>query len=237
MNEQISSIIKQAHAKWEEWNELGCGVRGELILRWADETAQQASFGLMPAKMARYQVRQGLALIGEEKLMPGPTGESNELYATGRGVFIIHCSADAPLSALVGMISTALLAGNCIILALPQELQEISQKLQSTLIVAGFPKSVVQAAPLNSMDQLITEPSTAGVAYAGHSTESLKLNRQLADREGLLAQLILETQLTSLSTITDSYFILRFITEKTRTINVTAVGGNAALLELGCGDH
>ncbi|WP_019617088.1 aldehyde dehydrogenase family protein [Psychromonas ossibalaenae] len=237
MNEQISNIVKQAHAKWDEWNELGCAFRGELIHRWADEIAQQSSFGLMPAKMARYQVRQGFALIGEEKLMPGPTGESNELYACGRGVFIIHCSADAPLSALVGMISTALLAGNCIILSLPQELQEISQKLHSTLLVAGFPKSVVQTASFNSAEQLITDPSTAGVAYTGHSTESLKINRQLADREGLLAQLILETELTSLSSITDRYFVLRFITEKTRTINVTAVGGNAALLELGCGDQ
>jgi len=37
--------------------------------------------------------------------------------------------------------------------------------------------------------------------------------------------------------VTDPYLIYRFIIEKTRSINVTAVGGNASLLALGNGDH
>lgn len=237
MNDKIRNMVKQANASWEEWNALGCSVRAELLLRWADEVEQDASFGLLPAKMVRYQVRQGGALIGDEKVMPGPTGEINALYAVGRGVFIVHSSADAPLNAVVGMLSAALLAGNCIILSLAQEQQEVSERLQLTLIYAGMPKLVVQHAPFNAIQQLIMEPSTAGVIYAGNNRESLAINRQLASREGLLAQLIFETELTSLNTITDRYFVLRFISEKTRTINITAVGGNAELLELGGGDQ
>lgn len=237
MNSKINNIVKQANSEWEEWNGLGCAARADLLLRWAAEIAQHGTFGLIAAKMVEYQVKQGSALIAETQLMPGPTGESNELYTAGRGVFIIHCSAEAPITALVGMISASLLAGNCIILSLPPEQQENARKLQSTLLCAGVAKAVVQVAEVNASEELIKEPSTAGVAYVGSSAESLKINRQLADREGLLAQLIAETEFTSLSTITDSYFILRFITERARSINVTAIGGNAALLALGCGDY
>ncbi len=237
MNSKVTNIVKQADSEWEAWNGLGCAARANLLLRWAAEIAQQGTFGLISAKMVEYQVKQGSALIAETQLMPGPTGESNELYTAGRGIFIIRCSADAPITALVGMVAASLLAGNCIILSLAQEQQQNAHKLQSTLLSAGIAQAVVQVAEVSAGEELSKEPSTAGVAYVGSSAESLKINRQLAAREGLLAQLIAETEFTSLSTITDSYFILRFITERTRTINVTAIGGNAALLELGCGDY
>ena len=236
MSEQVSNIIKQAHLAWEGWNQFDCTIRAEIIASWSDMTDQHPRFDLMSAQMAKYQIKQGLAFIAAEKLMPGPTGESNELYASGRGVFVIHSSDDTPLTAIVGMLSTALLAGNCILLALPDSYFELAKNMQSALNAAGVPNGVIQVVSCHCIEQLICDTSIAGVAYAGEHSESLKLNKQLAQRQGLLAQFIVETQLTSLNTITDPCFVLRFITEKTRTINVTAVGGNALLLELGCGD-
>jgi delta 1-pyrroline-5-carboxylate dehydrogenase len=237
MEKQIKNIIKQADAQWESWNELGSTARSQLLLEWSDEIAQHASFATMPAKMVRYQVNQGLPMIEEAKIMPGPTGESNELYASGRGTFIICSSTEASPSALVGMITTALLAGNCIVLVLPESLQLLSEELLSTLLASGIPKFVVQIATSDLMQLLISEPSSAGVVYAGDMLELLQINQTLANRNGLLAQLISETDLTLFSTITDCYYILRFITEKTCTVNITAIGGNAALLALGGGDH
>lgn len=237
MEKQIKDIIKQANGQWESWNDLGSTARSQLLLDWSDQIAQDATFATMPAKMVRYQVNQGLPVIEEAKIMPGPTGESNELLASGRGTFIICCRAEVASSALVGMITTALLAGNCIVLALPAPLQTLSDKLLSTLLASGIPEFVVQVASPDLMQLLISEPSTAGVVYAGDMSESLQINQTLAKRNGLLAQLISETDLTLFSTITDCYYILRFITEKTCTVNITAIGGNAALLALGDGDH
>jgi len=237
MIEKMTNIVKLADMQWDEWNRLGCALRGELLLHWADEIAKQAGLGLQASKMAKFQIKQGLMVIAEEKIMPGPTGESNELYTSGRGVFVFHCSSDTPLSALIGMISTVLLAGNTLILSLANELHQTALQLHSSLVAAGLPKLVVQVASLDSTELLIKSNKIAGIMYAGHYTESLKLNKQLASREGKIVQLILETELTLLTTITDRYFVLLFITERTRTINITAVGGNAKLLELGCGDR
>ncbi|WP_305846204.1 hypothetical protein [Photobacterium kishitanii] len=60
--------------------------------------------------------------------------------------------------------------------------------------------------------------------------------RQLAQREGVLAQLVAELDGELVPVIGSQHYCLRFITERTRTINITAVGGNATLLELGCGE-
>ncbi|WP_435236948.1 hypothetical protein ACR30L_05075 [Psychromonas sp. PT13] len=236
MKNKINQILKQADAQWESWNELGVTVRSQLLLSWADEIAQHATFATMPAKMVRYQVNQGLPVIEEVRMMPGPTGESNELYSAGRGTFILCGNHDASSSAFVGMMTSALLAGNCVVISLPEALSDIADKLLSTLLSVGIPEYVIQIAPVGSTRLLISEPATAGVIYAGDRTEVIEMNQLLAEREGLLAQFITETELTLLSTITDTYYILRFITEKTRTINITAIGGNAALLALGSGD-
>ena len=236
MKNQLKQILNQADGQWESWNELGATVRSQLLLSWSDEIAQHATFATMPAKMVRYQINQGLPVIEEAQVMPGPTGESNELYSAGRGTFILSGNDDASPSAFVGMMTSALLAGNCVVISLPDVLNDIADKLLSTLLAVGIPEFVVQIAPAGATTLLMSESSTAGVIYAGDSAEVIEINRRLAERQGLLAQLIAETELTLLSTITDTYYILRFITEKTRTINITAIGGNAALLALGSGD-
>ncbi|GLS92432.1 1-pyrroline-5-carboxylate dehydrogenase [Psychromonas marina] len=236
MSEQVDNIIAHAHTNWNSWNKVSCSARTEVLLNWADDIEQLSTLGPAASKLVKYQIKNGLALIENEKVMPGPTGESNELYTSGRGVFVIHCSEDAPLSAIAAIASTSLLAGNCIILTLPNGKCENANQIKSTLINAGIPESVVQVSPIEIKNTLISDPSIAGLVYVGQLSESIQLNRLLAEKKGLLTQLILETELNSLNSIIDKYFILRFITEKTRTINITAVGGNAALLELGCGD-
>lgn len=237
MNKQIKNILEEAESKWEAWNDLGGQVRADKLLHWADIMSSEISLGLNAAKIAKYQINQGLPLISEEKLMPGPTGESNHLYTSGRGVFIVSCNDVASSVALVGMITSALVAGNCVVISVSAQNIEVANKLLSTLLLACIPTSVVQVAPIDSMALLINEFATAGVVYAGDSAESAKINQQLASREGGLAQLISEVDLSLFSYITDRYYILRFITEKTRTINITAIGGNAALLALGEGDY
>lgn len=237
MTNTVKNLMENAHKSWEFWNNLEKKTRANLLSNWANEIAQHATFGLMPSKMVKHQIKQGLVHIEKTVLMPGPTGETNELYTAGRGTFIITCSEEASPCAIVGMVTTALLAGNCVILALDKTHHALGEKLYETIVSSGISQDVIQLAPTDSQEDLISNISTAGVAYAGNSTEATALNQKLAARDGLIAQLIAETELTSLNTITDSCYILRFITEKTCTINVTAIGGNAALLELGSGDH
>lgn len=237
---QTQQMIEAGLDVWQNWNEQGVIGRAELIAKWADIISQEAALGKLAGEMAKYQKQQAITLLGDEKLMPGPTGEVNELYSAGRGLFIVAATdaeQSSTINAIVAHISAALLAGNSLILALPQAQQALQYVLLSTLSGAGIPESVVQGAEESELTALIESPKVAGIAFTGDQQTAQNLNRSLVARNGLLAQLVAEVSGSALAYVTDNHFILRFITERTRTINITAVGGNATLLELGGGDH
>ncbi len=237
---QTQHLIETGLCAWQSWNEQGVIARAELIAKWAEIISQEAALGKLTGEMAKYQKHQAITLLGDEKLMPGPTGEVNELYSAGRGLFIVAATdaeQSSTINAIVGHVSAALLAGNTLVLALPQAQQALQFVLLNTLHAAGIPELVVQGAEETELTALIESPKVAGVAFTGDEKTAQMINRTLSTRDGLLAQLVAEVSGSALAYVTDDHFILRFITERTRTINITAVGGNAILLELGGGDH
>ena len=62
--------------------------------------------------MATYLLEQAAALLSEQHLMAGPTGETNELYAAGRGGALVigdDCQDKEPaLQTATAMITAAL---------------------------------------------------------------------------------------------------------------------------------
>lgn len=220
-------VMNQALQQWAAWNALGFAHRDAIVARWAqnlnDASAQQ---------MIAFQRQCAAERIAKVQLMPGPTGELNELYCSGRGVFVIHAEADAPLSTTVAAISAALLAGNTVVLALPEGQTPGANAIEQALVQAGCARGVIQAAPVSDLHQLITQPMLAGFAYAGSSTTAHDWLNRLAAQDGALTQLVAETDWDTLATVGDSTYCLRFITERTRSINLTAIGGNASLMEL-----
>lgn len=228
----IDSALSQGHA---EWAEHSFSQRIEKLLHWSNYLAEHPDFGVLAAKMVRFQCQRALSLIAETELMPGPTGESNELYTASRGVFYITSDNKASVVAIVGQITAALAAGNAIIVGLQNEEVMIASVIVEGLHQAKVPKFTVQQVNTTKTD--VDDVRLAGVCFVGSKQKEIQINQQLAKRDGLLAQLIVETDQERLANITDPHFVLRFITERTRTINVTAVGGNATLLELGGGNH
>ncbi|MUK28985.1 aldehyde dehydrogenase family protein [Aliivibrio fischeri] len=232
MTQIIDSVLSQGLA---EWQSESASLRVEKLLTWANQLAENPHCGVLAAKMVRYQCQRAQQLITDVELMPGPTGESNELYTAPRGVFYITSNKKASVVALIGQITAALVAGNAIIVALSGEDSEVASVIVNSLHEVNVPESTVQQVDREAVD--INDERLAGVCFVGDIQKAIELNQQLAQRDGLLAQLIAETDQEGLTTITDPHFVLRFITERTRTINVTAVGGNATLLELGGGNH
>lgn len=262
MLEATHQKLNNMLAAWPAWNDLGVSTRGELLQAWAlllssqvlsaesssnhslakqllskqQTLLMEGEAAVLAAGMVNYQVRQAFDLIADTEVMPGPTGETNTLSAVGRGVFVVAAEPGAPIPAIVGFIACALVAGNSVVLALSEQ-PAIADHLCMTLRQVEFKKSVVCHVPYSDLEELIKTPSVAGVAFIGSQQQAVKLNRTLASREGQISQLVVEADLEQLSTLADSYLIYRFISEKTQTINVTAIGGNAALLALGNGDE
>ncbi|MEJ2763612.1 aldehyde dehydrogenase family protein [Photobacterium sp. MCCC 1A19761] len=231
MMTQIQTLIENSSAAWEGWNGLGYEARTQILERWTETLAPEAR------AMVAFQCRNAAEHVAETLLMPGPTGESNELYCAGRGSFVVTADAETPLVAVVGQIAAALVTGNTVFVCLPSNSVVSAGELVAQLEHCGCVGGVITAVESADLTALVSHPSVAGVAYAGTLSTSQALARQLAARDGLLAQLICETDCESLPVIGSPTYSLRFVTERTRTINVTAVGGNATLLELGSGEE
>ena len=141
-----------------------------------------------------------------------------------------------PETVFVALICCALVSGNSLIIAKHPKFHEIITSLECVFSLSTLEDPVIQIVNKEDIESLMLIPSISGMAYAGNQVEAIRLNGLLAQREGQIAQFITETDLQGLETVRDQCLVLRFITEKTETINVTAVGGNASLLALGSGD-
>ncbi|CEO41506.1 proline dehydrogenase [Photobacterium kishitanii] len=224
----LQVLIDNSDIAMISWNKLGFDERAAILLHWA----QQLPMNI--AAMVNFQCANALQYVAKLELMPGPTGETNELYCCGRGVFVVTALKGMTEVAIVGQLVAALVCGNAVLLCIADKKQ--AEKIKIQLEQLGCIAGVITVVNISDVDALVTHPQTAGVAYCGDLNGAQQLARQLAQREGVLAQLVAELDGEQVPVIGSQHYCLRFITERTRTINITAVGGNATLLELGCGE-
>lgn len=178
-----------------------------------------------------YHLERASALLAESHQLVGPTGETNELYTAGRGVALIiqgDMSEQAQKAALA-QVTAALIAGNSVVFC--SDDADFSRQLETAYMQSSLPMNLLQFAPLDAYQQLL-ESDVRSVGYVGTTEVERNINRQLAKREGAIVSLVSETDFAATPVAHDPHLSLRFITERTRTINITAVGGNATLLEL-----
>lgn len=230
-------VIKQATSAWLTWNAIDIEQRIILISQWSELLKLQHSLGLLPGQMVDFHSLHAVPLISSGEEMPGPTGESNVLSTSGRGPFVIMAEQDTPITAFIALLSCALVAGNSVIIPALPEYQDIFSTLEQVCTFSDIDTPIVTVENVANIENIIIDPAIAGVGFVGSEVEAIRLNRVLANREGQIALLIVETDLEGLQMVRDQSLVLRFITEKTLTTNVTAVGGNATLLALGCGDQ
>jgi len=217
--------IQTALESLDHWEQLGMEERANL-LRVSIQSLKDR-----PQHMAEWQISNALAHVGETVTLPGPTGEKNELSTQGRGVFLCtsHLKSDDSEheTALIAQVYAALIAGNTVISA-----GDFGEQI-TMLLAPTLPEGTIQSVDEITEDLIIDSPLIAGVAVLTSTEKAIPLYHRLAKKDGVLCQLVEETNLVNLPTIANPNYILRFITERTVSINTTAIGGNATLLELG----
>ncbi len=224
------TCFSDAQAAWSTWNLTEFEFKCECLLsitRSLQETNPQL------ASVMAFQLKHAEPHLAQPQLMPGPTGEVNELYTAGRGVCVLLLQAgqecDQDQQALMAQLTVALLAGNSVLVC--SDNLEFNQQI-SQAMAASLPAHVLQFVAFDAYKDLLQQDiRVAGLVGDGQFAQ--KINRILAATEGALVPLLVETDLVALPNALDPNLVLRFITERTRTINITAVGGNATLLELG----
>lgn len=234
---QLNSVLEQCEAVWEDWNDQTVAGRITLLQLWSDTVATRGDEFAKAAKMIRFQCESAQRLLDKVHELPGPTGETNELYTAGRGTIAITGDASLTSIALCGQLAAALVAGNCVVVSVEDTHADKVDAVLADLIKAGCPDRVAVRVSLDALSDLLVHPHVVGLATTGTKEHVRGVNRQLAQRQGVIATLVAETDTEQYPVIGSPDYVLRFVTECTRTINITAVGGNATLLELGSGEH
>lgn len=224
-----ATIFSDVLTAWEGWNLTDFAEQRECLL------SSQRSMNELNATLASvmaFHIQQANVLLANPHVMPGPTGETNELYAAGRGVVLVVLESEAAEAKIAAMaqFTAALIAGNGVIICSGND--KFNQILKSAVERSQLPTNLVQFVALEEAATFI-DFDVRVVGLVGSEETEWQVNHQLANRDGAIGLLVSETDLASLPTSHDPNLVLRFITERTRTINITAVGGNATLLELG----
>ncbi|MDU5675889.1 MAG: L-glutamate gamma-semialdehyde dehydrogenase [Pseudomonas aeruginosa] len=124
------------------------------------------------------------------------TGERNELFYEGRGIFACVSPWNFPLAIFLGQISAALVAGNTVLAKPAEQTSLIAARTVELMFEAGLPKDVIALLPGDGATLggvFCRDARVAGVAFTGSTDTARIINRQLAEKPGAIATLIAET--------------------------------------------
>jgi len=213
--EEVEQAIANASAFSEEWDRMGGVARAAMLEKAADLMEENApEFLALCAREAgktvhdsvaeireavdflRYYALQARQRFGEPLLMPGPTGERNELSLHGRGVFACISPWNFPLAIFTGQVSAALAAGNCVLAKPADQTPAVASLAVRMLHRAGVPVAALQFIPGKGSvvgARMTSDPRIDGVALTGSTDTARLINRSLAARDAPLAAFIAET--------------------------------------------
>jgi RHH-type proline utilization regulon transcriptional repressor/proline dehydrogenase/delta 1-pyrroline-5-carboxylate dehydrogenase len=210
-----TDALTRAHGAYIAWDKFGGDARAKILERAADlyETNSASLMALavreagksLPNALGevreavdflRYYAGRARALFNGSTLLPGPTGETNELTLHGRGVFACISPWNFPLAIFTGQVAGALAAGNTVLAKPAEQTPLIAAAAVRLLHQAGVPVDALHLLPGDGPkigNALFADPRLAGVAFTGSTEAANAINRALASREGPIATLIAET--------------------------------------------
>ncbi len=211
----IDRAMRAAAAAQPAWDALGGEARAALLDKTADlfEANREILFSLcireagktLPdavlevreaVDFLRYYAAEARAKFTRPTLLPGPTGETNELRLHGRGVWTCISPWNFPLAIFTGPVAAALAAGNAVMAKPAEQTPLIGAFAIELMHQAGFPRAIVQLVPGDGRvgAALTVHPLTAGVAFTGSTDTARLIARGLAERpDGPIIPFIAET--------------------------------------------
>ena len=168
-----------------------------LCVREAGKTIADAIAEVREAvDFCRYYAARACAEFAAPTLLPGPTGETNEISLHGRGVFLCISPWNFPLAIFTGQITAALAAGNAVIAKPAEQTGMIATEAVKLMHRAGVPVDALHLLPGDGATvgaQLVRDQRIAGVAFTGSTETARLINQTLAARDGAIVPLIAET--------------------------------------------
>ncbi|TLM77740.1 bifunctional proline dehydrogenase/L-glutamate gamma-semialdehyde dehydrogenase PutA [Microbulbifer harenosus] len=211
----IDKAFTSAAEHQRAWNRLGGEARAKILDKVADlyeqhlnelvamicrEAGRTLNDGISEVREAvdfcRYYANGARQHFGEPTILPGPTGESNELSLCGRGVFVCISPWNFPLAIFTGQVVAALAAGNAVLAKPAEQTPLIAARAVQLMHEAGIPQKVLHLITGTGAaigKPLLDHPRVAGVAFTGSTETAKHINMQLAAKDGPIVPLIAET--------------------------------------------
>lgn len=174
--------------------------REELIALCTREAGKSIQDGIDEVREAvdfcRYYAVQAKKMMAQPELLPGPTGELNELFLQGRGVFVCISPWNFPLAIFLGQVSAALAAGNTVVAKPAEQTSIVGYRAVQLAHQAGIPVEVLQFLPGTGATvgaTITADERIGGVCFTGSTGTAKLINRTLANRDGAIIPLIAET--------------------------------------------
>ena len=210
----VEKALQNAVAAQPGWDRTPVASRAAILEHAADLLeARMPQFIALCTREAGKTIADGVAEVREAvdflryyasearrqfalEPLPGPTGESNSLQLSGRGVFVCISPWNFPLAIFTGQVAAALAAGNSVIAKPAEQTNLIGFEAVKLLHEAGVPRDVLQFLPGDGATvgaALTRDPRVAGVAFTGSTDTARAINRALAARDAAIGVLIAET--------------------------------------------
>jgi RHH-type proline utilization regulon transcriptional repressor/proline dehydrogenase/delta 1-pyrroline-5-carboxylate dehydrogenase len=249
----VNAAMAAASAGYAVWNALGPNKRADALMRAGDLIEQNRArlIALLQseggktlddcmsevreaADFCRYYAAEARTIL-VPKLLPGPTGESNELRYRGGGVFVCISPWNFPLAIFTGQVAAALAAGNAVVAKPAEQTPLIACEAVKLLHAAGIHTNALHFVPGDGKvgGMLIVDRRVAGVAFTGSTEVARIINRTLAAKDGPIAALIAETGGIN-AMIADATALPEQITDDVVTSAFRSAGQRCSALRLLC---
>jgi predicted delta-1-pyrroline-5-carboxylate dehydrogenase group 2 len=199
--DDLDAAVAAARAAFVTWREISAEARADYLLRAAStlrgrmwetsallvlEVAKQWDQALHDVTEAidflEYYAREMVRLAKTPELPPG-LRETNRLLYEPRGVAAVIAPWNFPIAISCGMVSAAIVAGNCVVYK-PSSLSPVSgHVLVDVFREAGLPPGVFNYVPCGGGalgDHLVDHADVALIAFTGSREVGLRINERAA---------------------------------------------------------
>ncbi len=199
---EVNLAFEAAQAAFPGWRDTAPETRAECLFRVADlarkqrtrlaacqvfevgKTWAEADGDVTEAiDFLDYYAREMIRL-GKTQHLLSPPGESNRYFYQARGLAAVIAPWNFPLAISIGMVSAALVAGNCVLYKPASVSSMIGAALAELFHEAGFPPGTLAylPGPGSVVGQLLVEsPLTGLIAFTGSREVGLNILKQAAD--------------------------------------------------------
>ncbi|QLE78235.1 bifunctional proline dehydrogenase/L-glutamate gamma-semialdehyde dehydrogenase PutA [Francisella sp. Scap27] len=257
----VDNAIEIAYKEADNWNNVNAEERAlivEKFIKALDKNRNEVVADIVAEseisiedahlqidksiELITYYAQQAKEEFAHPKLLPGPTGEIDELSLKGRGVAVSICSSDDSVIRFIGQTIAALLAGNTVVAKAAYTGNLTAYRLVRLMIKVGVSPKVIHLITGDAEEitsTMLFNSKVALVAFSGNTNAVKQVHQALALRRGAIIPFVAESvekvgrHSTELAIETASpLYLRRFVVEKTVSVDTTASGGNASLMSL-----